>query len=106
MPITHSTRFSASWAVQVPLALASTMMGHSQMLNVTGIVNVVAGWATVVVLCSTLLLSIIITCVYLLRRFGQELLPEGGDRTRASTRLDLMLRSYYHSVYLFVNLTK
>src|ERR1035441_9396615 len=91
MVMVHSTNFSESWALHEPVAVASTMAGHSSVFNVTRMANVVAG-ATVVVLCKTLLLSIIITCVYLLRRFGQELLPEGGDRTLASRRLDLSPR--------------
>src|ERR1017187_7685306 len=75
----HSTRFSASSAVQVPLAVASAMVGNSQLLNVTGMVNLVARWATMVVLCTVLELFIILTCVYLLRRLSQKLLPDGGD---------------------------
>src|ERR1035438_1419016 len=43
MAIMHSTCFSESVAVQEPLALASTFMGHALMLNVTGMVNV-ATW--------------------------------------------------------------
>src|ERR1035437_79447 len=91
--IMHSTCFSESAKVQEPLALSSTITSHSLMSNVTGMVNVVAQRAVLVCTELVSLLFILITYVYLLRCFGQELLLEGGDRTLASLRLDLLVRS-------------
>src|ERR1039458_7367603 len=48
MVMLHSTNFSESSAVQEPLAVDSTITGHSWMLNVTGMVTVVAERAVVV----------------------------------------------------------
>src|ERR1019366_4386149 len=50
MVMLHSTNFSESSAVQEPLAVDSTITGHSWMLNVTGMVTVVAERAALVVL--------------------------------------------------------
>src|ERR1017187_3672302 len=48
MVMLHSTNFSESSAVQEPLAVDSTITGHSWMLNVTWMVTVVAERAVVV----------------------------------------------------------
>src|ERR1035441_10573943 len=90
MAIMHSTRFSPSRAVQVPLALASAMVGNSQLLYVTGMVNVVARWATFVCTASLLLIcclrmSILWIRLTTNRNFRMDLI--GGSNLRQITAL-------------------
>src|ERR1022692_4827411 len=49
MEMVDSMYFSQSWAVHVPLAVDSTIMGHTSVWNITGIVIVGAERAVVVV---------------------------------------------------------
>src|ERR1017187_8981218 len=63
MEMVDSMYFSQSWAVHVPLAVDSTIMGHTSVWNITGIVIVGAERAVVVVGTTFVLCILVYLCL-------------------------------------------